>query len=371
MTTMRGDDEWDVAGFTAAFQTLFPRAVRLARRIVGERAAAEDVAAEAMARAYAAWDQIGRSDGYRTGWVLRVTTNLAIDAVRRRDRPLAGSADRQLESALLVGDDQEAMTLRVALMAALRQLPRRQREAIALRYLAGLSQLEVAEALGVRPGTIATHVNRGLTGLRNQLRELAPKVSEVDVVRGLKVTATTGGRMRIRSLEEAAELRGTGSVLRAHVTGVMPGGWGWTVDVGIPAVLLRQGHRGESREEPATLVGHDVDCEVVAVDLEQERMVVAIPGAAAAGTDDDRRREEIVRRLRPGDTRTGHVHGLVPFGVFVDIGGVHGLVHSSELGKGVVHPEELLHVGQRVEVSVLDVDVALRRVALRLTSVPG
>jgi DNA-directed RNA polymerase specialized sigma24 family protein len=96
MTTMRGGrDEEREAAYTAAFQELFPRAVRLAARILGDRSAAEDVAAEAMTRAYSAWDRIGSAPAYRTGWTLRVATNLAIDVVRRRERAsdLSGLSD--------------------------------------------------------------------------------------------------------------------------------------------------------------------------------------------------------------------------------------------------------------------------------------
>lgn len=95
MTTMRGGpDEEREAAYTAAFQELFPRALRLAARILGA-SAAEDVAAEAMTRAYSAWGQIGSAPAYRTGWTLRVATNLAIDVVRRRERAsdLSGLSD--------------------------------------------------------------------------------------------------------------------------------------------------------------------------------------------------------------------------------------------------------------------------------------
>ncbi|MGH9125955.1 MAG: sigma-70 family RNA polymerase sigma factor, partial [Acidimicrobiales bacterium] len=126
--------------FEEAYRELFLRAARVAYRVLGDRAAAEDVAAEALARAYAHWPRI--SDlSYRDGWVLRVASNLAIDATRRR--PLAAAmASDPLDSA-------EAATLRLALVEALRSLPRRQRQAVVLRYLSGLRADEVAAALGV------------------------------------------------------------------------------------------------------------------------------------------------------------------------------------------------------------------------------
>ncbi len=159
-------------GFEEAFDDLFPRAVRLAHRLLGDRAAAEDVAAEALARAYARWGKVG-SLPYRDGWLLKVATNLAIDRLRRR------SPEVMPEPA---GDFEDGVELRLALNAALLTLAPRQRQAIALRYLGGLSDREVAQALGISLGSVKTHIHRGLNGLRSRLgaglEEVAPVVLE-------------------------------------------------------------------------------------------------------------------------------------------------------------------------------------------------
>ncbi|MBV8160838.1 MAG: sigma-70 family RNA polymerase sigma factor [Acidimicrobiia bacterium] len=145
--------------FEAAYRELFPRAATLAYRLLGQRAAAEDVAAEAMARTYAHWRQVSRLP-HRDAWVLRVATNLAIDASRRRRVPPG------LQEPL---DVEEAATVRIALVAALESLPRRQRQVVALRYLSGLREDEVATALGVSTSTASTHLRRGLDALRGRL----------------------------------------------------------------------------------------------------------------------------------------------------------------------------------------------------------
>lgn len=64
---------------------------------------------------------------------------------------------------------EDATALRLALVAALRHLPDRQRDAVALRYLAGCGERDIAASLGVAPGTVKTHLKRGLDGLRRQL----------------------------------------------------------------------------------------------------------------------------------------------------------------------------------------------------------
>lgn len=148
---MRRDEQ-----FERNFDELFPRAVGLAWKITGDRAAAEDAAAEALARAYARWRKL-RDLPYLDGWVLRVTTNLALDVVRRR---------RPAPDARVPTDESEVSTLRLALAEALLALPTRQREALALRFLSGFTEAEVAEAMGISPGSVKTHVHRGMASLR-------------------------------------------------------------------------------------------------------------------------------------------------------------------------------------------------------------
>ena len=146
-------------GFEEAFDELFPRAVRLAHRMLGDKAAAEDVAAEAMARAYARWPKVSVLS-YRDGWVLKVATNLSIDRLRRRQPEVWPET---------AADFEDGVELRLALNAALLTLAPRQREAVALRYLGGLCDREVALALGISLGSVKTHIHRGLNGLRARL----------------------------------------------------------------------------------------------------------------------------------------------------------------------------------------------------------
>lgn len=141
--------------FEAAFPELFEQARRLAARLLG----AEDMAAEAMARAWLRWRRL-EDASYRDAWVLRVATNLCLDSLRRRRTPVAAPP---------ASDGAEQQVLRLALAAALGKLPRRQREAVVLRHLADLPESDVAAALGISPGTVGAHVHRGLAALRQRL----------------------------------------------------------------------------------------------------------------------------------------------------------------------------------------------------------
>ena len=160
-------------GFEEAFDELFPRAVRLATRLLGDRAAAEDVAAEAMARAYARWPKVSGLP-YRDGWLLKVTTNLAIDRLRRRPPEIVPAPE---------GDFEEGVELRLALNAALLTLAPRQRQAVTLHYLGGLSDREVALALGISLGSVKTHIHRGLNGLRARMGAGLEEVTPIAVDR--------------------------------------------------------------------------------------------------------------------------------------------------------------------------------------------
>jgi RNA polymerase sigma factor (sigma-70 family) len=143
--------------FESRFVELYPRAFALAYRMLGNRAAAEDIAAETMARVLLRWDRL---DPDRVaGWVLKVAANQAIDLMRRKGRVLDAG----------VVDLEDSTTLRIALAEALRKLPRRQREAVTLRYLSDLSEADTAVALGISAGSVKTHVHRGLASLRADL----------------------------------------------------------------------------------------------------------------------------------------------------------------------------------------------------------
>jgi len=149
-----GDESFDLA-----FAYLFAQSYRIARRIVGEPGAAEDIAAEALSRAYSHWSRIGELP-YRDAWVLRVATNLALNTIRRK-RVVLRAPDAQSHD--------DATATRLALVAALNALPARQREVIVLRHLAELSEVEVAERLGLSLGTVKTHLRRAKHALRLQL----------------------------------------------------------------------------------------------------------------------------------------------------------------------------------------------------------
>ena len=88
----------------------------------------------------------------------------------------------------------------------------------------------------------------------------------------------------------------------------------------------------------------------------------------------EKQKVKLLQELVEGETRTGKVSGIAKFGVFVDLGGADGLIHASELSwKTVTNPEEMVHVGDELDVMVLNIDQEKERISLslrRLSSEP-
>jgi RNA polymerase sigma factor (sigma-70 family) len=152
--------------FEEVFRRVLPRAVRIARRILGDETQAEDAAAEALARAHASWKKVG-STSYCEAWILRVTANVAVDMGRTRKRSLL--VHLRLAEGVEERRDSEADLDRVALSSALAGLSRREREVVVLRYLEGFSEEEIATALGVSAGTVKKTAFRARERLRSKL----------------------------------------------------------------------------------------------------------------------------------------------------------------------------------------------------------
>lgn len=151
------------ADFEEFFQVLFPRTVRTAYRITGDRALAEDAATEALGRAHLHWHRVGRL-AWRDGWVMKVACHEAMRLVTTRQPAVPGEQALDIEDMIL---------LRFALVEALQRLPKRQREAIVLRYLADYSDAEVARSMEISITSAKTHLSRGLRALRLRAEGLA------------------------------------------------------------------------------------------------------------------------------------------------------------------------------------------------------
>ena len=137
--------------------------------VVGDSQLAEELVAEAFARAWTSWGKVGRHAAPRA-WVVRTALNTGVSWWRRRrEVPLAG------HDATAPADPSHGVD--PALLAALRRLPTRQREVLALRIFLDLDTETTAKVLGIAPGTVMAHLSRAVAALR---RDLAPATTDTN-----------------------------------------------------------------------------------------------------------------------------------------------------------------------------------------------
>lgn len=129
---------------------------------LGDRQEAQDVVQEAFCRAYARWRRVRDYDN-PVAWVRRVAWNLATSHTRRLGVAAAYRRRQRVESDPPPGPD------RVTVVAALRELPERQRRALVLHYLADQPVAEVARAMGAAEGTVKVWLHRGRAALAAKL----------------------------------------------------------------------------------------------------------------------------------------------------------------------------------------------------------
>ena len=112
-------------------------------------------------------------------------------------------------------------------------------------------------------------------------------------------------------------------------------------------------------------MGQTLRCQVI--ELNRSRNNVVLSRRAVLEEERREMRQAILDRLSPGDVVEGTISNIVDFGAFVDLEGIDGLIHISELSwSHVNHPSELLEIGQEVRVKVLDIDRERQRISLGL-----
>lgn len=163
---------------TSRFETFYfehrdsvARAVALA---TGDPDQAADSTDEAMTRAFQRWDRVG-SLRQPAGWVFRVAVNHSRSRIRRVARKARfANKLRGRDEATSIDDSLVDGSLRAALL----RLDADQRAVVVMRVLLQFSELECAEALGIRPGTAKSRLSRGLARLRAEVPHLAPGIDE-------------------------------------------------------------------------------------------------------------------------------------------------------------------------------------------------
>jgi small subunit ribosomal protein S1 len=145
------------------------------------------------------------------------------------------------------------------------------------------------------------------------------------------------------------------------VTGLVKGGL--SVDVGVRAFMPASRSGTRDAAELEKLVGQEIRCRITKIDVTEGDVVV--DRRALAEEEERAGKQRRYAEVKEGDTVNGTVRSLTDYGAFVDLGGVDGLLHVSDIAWGRVNrPEDVLTVGQAIEAKILKVDTEKQRISL-------
>jgi small subunit ribosomal protein S1 len=159
------------------------------------------------------------------------------------------------------------------------------------------------------------------------------------------------------------ETMASGQTIKGPVIEVVKGGL--ILDIGLRGFLPASLVDLRRVRDLQPYIGTELEAKII--ELDRNRNNVVLSRRAFLEESQSEGRKKFLENLQKSERRKGTVSSIVNFGAFVDLGGVDGLVHVSELSwKHVDHPSEVVAVGQEVEVEVLDVDLDRERVSLSL-----
>ncbi len=154
-----------------------------------------------------------------------------------------------------------------------------------------------------------------------------------------------------------------GGTIAGKVKGVVKGGL--VVNIGVEAFLPASQIDVSTPKNLTQYVGNTYDFKVVKIN--QERQNIVLSRRELIEQERVERRQKLLGEMTPGDIRKGTVKNITDFGAFIDLNGIDGLLHITDMSWGRIgHPSELLKVGQDIDVVVLDINREKERVSLGL-----
>src|SRR3984957_12709580 len=154
-----------------------------------------------------------------------------------------------------------------------------------------------------------------------------------------------------------------GGIIKGKVTSIVKGGL--VVNVGVEAFLPASQIDVTTPKNLASFVGNTYEFKVVKIN--QERQNIVLSRRELIESERTTKRAKILGEMVPGDIRKGTVKNITDFGAFIELNGIDGLLHITDMSWGRIgHPSELLKVGQEIDVVVLDVNKEKERVSLGL-----
>ena len=166
-----------------------------------------------------------------------------------------------------------------------------------------------------------------------------------------------------RNWERILTICNEGGTIQGKVKSVVKGGL--VVNIGVEAFLPASQIDIITPKNLASFVGNAYDFKVVKIN--QERQNIVLSRRELIEQERSEKRAKLLAEMVPGDIRKGTVKNITDFGAFIDLNGIDGLLHITDMSWGrIAHPSELLKVGQEIDVVVLDVNKEKERVSLGL-----
>jgi len=171
---------------------------------------------------------------------------------------------------------------------------------------------------------------------------------------------------RIRSWERIIAEHKVGDVVKGRAMRKIKGGL--LVDIGVPVFLPASQVDLRRSPDVSEYLGKELECKIIKIDRDRRNIVLS--RRKLLEEERDRRKNQVLQTLVKGEIRKGVVKSITEFGAFVDLGGIDGLLHITDMSWGrISHASEILSLEQEIEVKVLDFDVNRERISLGLKQI--
>jgi small subunit ribosomal protein S1 len=168
---------------------------------------------------------------------------------------------------------------------------------------------------------------------------------------------------RIRAWNEILKTHQEGDVVRGVVQRKIKGGL--LVDVGVPVFLPASQVSLRRTADISEYIGKDIEARIIKID--EQRMNIVVSRRKLVEEQREAAKKKLLEEIQEGEIRSGVVKNIADFGAFVDLGGIDGLLHITDMSwTRINHPSEAVAIDQEIEVMVLRVDREKERIALGL-----
>ena len=166
---------------------------------------------------------------------------------------------------------------------------------------------------------------------------------------------------RIRGWERIITENAEGDTVSGRVMRKIKGGL--LVDIGVPVFLPASQVDIRRPGDIGAYIGKEIDAQILKID--QERRNIVISRRKLIEEERAEKRKKLLATLQQGDVVTGTVKNIADFGAFVDLGGIDGLLHITDMSWGRVnHPSDMVRIDEKIEVKILNIDLEKEKIAL-------